>query len=169
MTVEPTTDPASTRPRRDVLCGLVVALVAPGALAACGDSGSNGGGSTPTGGGGAPTGGGGSTSGGGSGGGAGGQALAAVADVPQGGGLVVDKPGGGKVLLVRPSGDAVKAFNASCPHQGATLTPPQGGTISCPLHGSQFEANTGALKRGPADVGLAEVPVTVQGGSVMLA
>ncbi|HEV2780818.1 MAG TPA: Rieske (2Fe-2S) protein [Actinophytocola sp.] len=157
MTVEPTTDQA--RPRRDVLCGLVVALLAPGALtAACGGSGSGGGGgSTPTGGGGT------------GGGGAGGQALAAVADVPEGGGLVVDKPGGGKLLLVRPDADTVKAFNAACPHQGTTVDPPQGGTITCPNHGSQFDGATGAVKKGPAETDLAEVQVKVEGGSVVLA
>jgi cytochrome b6-f complex iron-sulfur subunit len=167
VTVEPTTDQASARPRRDVLCGLVVALLAPGALAsACGDSGSSpggSGGSTPTGGGGTPTG------GGGVGGGAGGQALAAIADVPQGSGLIVDKPGGGKLLLVRPSGDTVKAFNAACPHQGTTVDPPQGGTITCPNHGSQFDGSTGEVKKGPAETALPEVPVKVEGGSVMLA
>jgi cytochrome b6-f complex iron-sulfur subunit len=159
--VEPTTDPASTSSRREVLCGLVVALLAPGALAAaCGDSNSSGGsGGTPTGGGGA--------TGGGTGGG--GQALTELNDIPEGGGVVVENPSGGKVLIVRTSGDSVKAFNAACTHQGTPVNPPEGGTITCPNHGSQFDASTGALKRGPATVGLKEVSVKVEGTNVVLA
>jgi Rieske Fe-S protein len=155
--VEPTTDPA--KPRREVLCGLVVALLAPGALvAACGDSNasSGGGGSAPGGGAAAAPAGPGTK-------------LAALTDVPQGGGLIVDNPGGGKLLVVRPSADQVKAFNAACTHQGTTVNPPKGGTITCPNHGSQFDASTGALKRGPATRALNAVSVKVDGTNIVTA
>lgn len=168
MTVEPTTDPVPAKPRRDVLCGLVVALLAPGALAAACSDDSGGGGTTPTGGG-APTGGGSPTGGGAPTGGGGGQTLAALADVPEGSGLVVDNPSGGKLLLVRPSGDEVKGYNASCPHQGSTINPPRGDTITCPNHGSQFDTATGSVKRGPAESGLVQVAVAVEGTNVVLA
>ena len=154
--VEPTTEPADNRSRREVLCGLVVALLAPGALVACGDSNSNSSGSTP----------GGST---GAASGGTGTKLAALADVPQGSGLVVNKPGGGKVLLVRASGDEVKAFNAACKHQGTPVNPPKDGTITCPAHGSQYDAATGALKKGPAKAGLDPVSVKVSGSDIVLA
>lgn len=165
---DPTT-PAEPRTRRDVLCGLVVALLAPGALAAaCGSdsdstTGSSGSSSTPTGGS-SSTGGAGTSTGAGSSSG-----LAALADVPEGGGLVVDKPGGGKLLLVRTSTTEVKAYNASCPHQGTTVDPPQGGTITCPNHGSTFNAADGALKGGPATRGLTGVAVKVDGANIVLA
>jgi cytochrome b6-f complex iron-sulfur subunit len=159
--VEPTTEPTDNRSRRDVLCGLVVALLAPGALAAaCGNDTSSNSGSAPTGGG--------STSGGGSSGGAG-TKLAALADVPQGSGLVVNKPGGGKLLLVRSAADDVKAFNAACKHKGTIVDPPKNGTITCPAHGSQYDAATGSLKKGPATAGLDAVSVKVQGTDVVLA
>jgi cytochrome b6-f complex iron-sulfur subunit len=154
--VEPTTQSTEGRSRRDVLCGLVVALLAPGALVACGED------STP--GGGSAQGGSGGSSGGGSG-----TKLAALTDVPEGGGLVVSKPGGGKILLVRPSGSDVKAFNAACTHQGTTVDPPKNGTITCPNHGSQYDANTGALKRGPAASALQAISVKVDGTDVVLA
>jgi nitrite reductase/ring-hydroxylating ferredoxin subunit len=159
--VEPTTDtdPIQNRSRREVLCGLVVALLAPGALVACGESSPNGGGS-----GGSPGG-----SGGGGGGGASGTKLAALTDVPEGSGLVVDKPGGGKVLLVRSSGSEVKAYNAACTHQGTPVDPPNGGVITCPNHGSQFDAASGEVKKGPADTALAAVSVKVNGTDVVLA
>jgi Rieske Fe-S protein len=155
--VEPTTEPTENRSRRDVLCGLLVALVAPGALVACGNSSSSAG--TPGGSGGSTT--------GGSGGG--GTKLAALADVPQGGGLVVDKPGGGKLVLTRATGDEVKAFNASCKHKGTIVNAPVSGTITCPAHGSQYDAATGALKKGPATAGLDAVSVKVSGTDVVLA
>ena len=157
--VEPTTEPTDNRSRRDVLCGLVVALVAPGALVACGSSSSSAG---------TPGGGGGST-GTASGGGSSGTKVATLADVPQGGGLVVDNPGGGKLVLTRASGDDVKAFNASCKHQGTIVNPPVAGTITCPAHGSQYDAATGALKHGPATSGLDAVAVQVTGTDVVLA
>ncbi len=161
--VEPTTEATDNRSRRDVLCGLVVALLAPGALVACSDNSSSNSGT--------PAGSGGSTGTGGSGGTSGGGAkLAALADVPQGSGLVVNKPGGsGKILLVRTSGNEVKAFNAACKHQGTIVNPPQGGTITCPAHGSQYDAATGALKKGPAKAGLDEVQVKVSGSDVVMA
>lgn len=160
--VEPTTEPAENRSRRDVLCGLVVALLAPGALAAAcsSDTASSGtGAGTP--------GGGGST---GTGGGvASGTRLAALTDVPQGGGMVVNNPGGGKILLVRTSGDEVKAFNAACKHMGTIVNPPQNGTIICPAHDSRYDAATGALKKGPATSGLDVVAVKVDGTDIVTA
>ena len=147
--VEPTTEPIGSTSRRDVLCGLVVALLAPGALVACGDSSSSGSGTTT------PP--------------AGPAKLAALSDVPQGGGVVVDNPGGGKLVLVRTATDEVKAFNAACKHQGTTVKAPQAGVITCPAHGSQYDAATGALKKGPATSGLDAVPVKVDGTNIVKA
>jgi cytochrome b6-f complex iron-sulfur subunit len=150
--VDPTTKPRS---RRDVLCGLMVALVAPGALvAACGseDTGGNTGNS------------GGSEGNGGSGGGGGATALS---DIPDGGGLIVDGPDG-KALLVR-NGNEVKAFNAACTHQGTIVEAPQDGVAVCPNHGSEFDAATGDATKGPATQPLAEIPVTVEGDQVTFA
>jgi Rieske Fe-S protein len=162
---EPTTDPVAARPRREVLCGLVVALLAPGALAAaCGDSGSSSGG-TPGGG----SGGTGGTSDAGAGGAAG-TVLAALTDVPDGSGLVVNGKGprNGPVLIVR-SGSAVKAYDARCTHQGTTVKPPVNGVITCPQHGSQFDATTAAVKKGPAKTPLTSLAVKVDGTNVVLA
>jgi Rieske Fe-S protein len=163
---EPTTDPVTARPRREVLCGLVVALLAPGALAAaCGDSGSSSGG-TPGGGSGGT---GGATPGDGAGGAAG-TVLAALTDVPDGSGLVVNGKGprNGPVLIIR-SGSDVKAYDARCTHQGTTVRPPVNGLIVCPQHGSQFDATTAAVKKGPAKTPLTSLAVKVDGTNVVLA
>ena len=122
--------------RRQVLCGLVVALAAPGALAAC---------ATPT-----------AT-----------PAETPLDRVPVGGGLLV-QGANGPVLLTRPTAGVVTAYDAACPHQGTAVDPPVDGVITCPNHFSQFDAATGALRRGPAKTGLRTVPATVVDGVVRL-
>ncbi|MEO7982068.1 MAG: Rieske (2Fe-2S) protein [Sporichthyaceae bacterium] len=94
----------------------------------------------------------------------GGERLASLADVPDGGGLVL---GGQHVVLVR-SGDAVHAFSATCTHQGCTVDGVANGRITCPCHGSAFDATTGAVVQGPAPTGLPTVEVTVADGVVTL-
>ena len=171
MTETPTTPAlaaAGSRPRRDVLCGLLLVGVlgpaAAGTLAACGDSGPSGtpprtagptaeseGESAP-----APT-------------GPAGTALAKVSAVPVGGGLLVTAPSGSQVLLVQPVAGTVKAYNPHCTHQGTVVRTPQQGVMTCPNHGSQFKATDGSVVRGPAASPLREVAITVQGGDVTLA
>ncbi|MBP2472858.1 nitrite reductase/ring-hydroxylating ferredoxin subunit [Crossiella equi] len=145
--------------RRTVLCGLAAALLVPGAVvSACSTEplGANRGGGTP----------GGGTQGGAAPGGSG--ALAKLADIPVGKGTVVSGPSG-PVLLVRASETEVKAFNAACPHAGTPVEAPVNGIATCPNHGSQFEALTGAKRKGPATTGLTPVKVTVANGQIMTA
>ena len=146
--------------RRAALCGIAVALAVPsGLVTACSSTPApTGSGTTPTQGGSTPTG---ST-------GTGGTALVALADVPEGGGAVVDAPGGKKIVVARISATEVKAFDATCPHQGSMVAEPSGGTITCPSHGSQFGASDGAVKKGPATTGLKAVAVKVDGDQVVL-
>ena len=94
--------------------------------------------------------------------------LAALADVPVGGGKLVDA-GGRKVLLVRTSETEVKGYDPTCPHAGATVQPPTGTTIKCPLHGSTFDAASGSVTGGPAKSGLKTVAVKVEKDQVVLA
>src|SRR5213076_431436 len=83
--------------RRDVLCGLMVALLAPAGIAACssgdGKAGATSNAGNTTGGatgGASPTGGG--TKG----------ALAKLSDIPVSGGVLVDQPDGTQLLLLQP-------------------------------------------------------------------
>ncbi|MEV6716075.1 Rieske (2Fe-2S) protein [Lentzea sp. NPDC051208] len=145
--------------RRAALCGIAVALAVPsGLVTACSSTPTGSGGSTPTQGGSTPTGSAGTS----------GTALVALADVPEGGGAVVDAPGGKKIVVARISATEVKAFDATCPHQGSMVAEPSGGTITCPSHGSQFDASDGAVKKGPATTGLRAVAVKVNGDQVVL-
>lgn len=91
-------------------------------------------------------------------------ALVPVGDVPDGGGLVLAKQ---HVVLVR-TGNEVRAFSATCTHQGCTVAGVADGVITCPCHGSTFDAGTGKVVTGPATRPLAPVKVEVADGVVTL-
>lgn len=133
--------------RRQLLCGLTVGVLAPGVFTGCA-AGQVGHipevSSTP------------------------GTRLAALADVPVGGGALVNGPQG-KVLLVQPTPGSASAFDARCPHAGTTVAAPVNGVIVCPAHGSRFDGRSGALEHGPARTGLTPVAVAVRGPDVVLA
>ena len=93
-----------------------------------------------------------------------GGALAALADVPEGGGIVR-----GKVVLTRSAGNDVRAFSAICTHQGCKVDRIADGRIECPCHGSVFDASTGAVVQGPASTPLGEISVVVRDGEVYTA
>jgi nitrite reductase/ring-hydroxylating ferredoxin subunit len=92
----------------------------------------------------------------------GGRPLAAVAAIPDGGGLIRRSPA---VVLVR-AGSRVHAFSAVCPHQGCLVDRVTAASIDCPCHGSRFATATGAVLAGPATRPLTRVPVTVRNGEV---
>lgn len=142
-TATPTLSPVT---RRTALTagGLTVAAVA----AACGSDTTP----TPNSGAGTPAAGSGSSSGG--------TELAKVADIPDGGSLVV-----GEVLLAR-TGDTVVGHSVVCTHAGCPVQA-AGANADCNCHGSQFNATTGAVLKGPATQPLAAVAVTVKDGAVL--
>ena len=93
----------------------------------------------------------------------GGRQLVALDRVPVGGGVVLARD---KVVVTRPAADDVRAFSAVCTHQGCTVDGVADGIISCPCHGSRFDAATGAVRNGPAARPLAKVAVVVRSGQV---
>lgn len=95
--------------------------------------------------------------------GGGGQLLARLNQVPPGGGIVVAKEA---VVLTRTASGDVHAFSAVCTHQGCTVDRVSGGTIQCPCHGSRFDADTGAVRAGPAPRPLPPVTVQVKDGGI---
>lgn len=90
--------------------------------------------------------------------------VAQVADVPDGGAVVL---GDEHVVLVR-DGDRVHGLSATCTHQACTVSDVTGGRITCPCHGSVFDAITGDVVTGPASSPLPAVPVEVRDGAVYL-
>jgi Rieske Fe-S protein len=83
-----------------------------------------------------------------------------AADVPVRGGTVIDSL---KVVVTQPTEGDFKAFSAVCPHQGCTVAGVADNVINCACHGSQFDAATGAVTKGPANTGLEAKQVTVDG------
>jgi cytochrome b6-f complex iron-sulfur subunit len=97
---------------------------------------------------------------------AGGGSTLPVAKVPVGQAVLV--PGDKPVLVAQPTAGTFVAFSAICTHQGGTVGAPISGTATCPLHGSEFNALTGAVERGPALRPLPTVPVTRTGDTLRL-
>jgi Rieske Fe-S protein len=91
-------------------------------------------------------------------------ALVAVADVPEGGGVIK-----GAYVITQPAKGTFKAFSKVCTHQGCDVNKIDGGVISCPCHGSQFSLKDGSVKGGPAPKGLPETAVKVDGDNVVKA
>ena len=70
-----------------------------------------------------------------------GTVLAAVDDIPDGGGVIVQDAN----VVVTRDGSSIQAFSAVCTHQGCTVASVQDGRISCACHGSVFDSGAGAV------------------------
>ncbi|HVQ88413.1 MAG TPA: Rieske (2Fe-2S) protein [Actinomycetes bacterium] len=90
--------------------------------------------------------------------------LAATADIPVDGGVIVEK-----VVITQPEKGTFKAFTAVCTHLGCIVDEVADNVITCPCHGSTYSAADGSVLGGPAPSPLAEVPVEVQDGQVVRA
>lgn len=132
------------------------------ALVACGsDDSSDSAEQTPAGSGGADDG-----ANGDSGAGGQGEVLARTTDIPEGGGKVFEAKG---VVVTQPSAGQFKAFSSECTHSGCTVGNISNGTITCPCHGSQFDASDGSVKKGPATKPLGAASISVEGDEIKLA
>jgi Rieske Fe-S protein len=92
------------------------------------------------------------------------EALAKVADVGVGAGVVNESA---KVVITQPTQGQFKAFSAVCKHQGCLVDRVQNNVIFCPCHGSQYSAEDGSVVSPPAPTGLDVVAVKVEGDSVV--
>ena len=95
-----------------------------------------------------------------------GTVLAAVADVPVSGGVVISDP---PIVVTQPKNGEIKGFTAICPHAGCLVSTVENDEIICPCHGSRFSAVDGSVIQGPAEQGLAVAAVSVKGANVVLA
>jgi Rieske Fe-S protein len=91
-------------------------------------------------------------------------ALAAISEVPEGGGKIID---GKNIVLTQPQAGSFKAFTAVCTHQGCIVNQIGNGTIDCPCHGSKFSIKDGSVVNGPATSPLAPVAIKVEGTSIV--
>jgi Rieske Fe-S protein len=92
--------------------------------------------------------------------------LAATADVPVGGGLVVKDQ---KIVVTQPTKGEFKGFSAVCTHRGCLVSAVADGTINCTCHGSKFSIADGSVAAGPAEAPLGDVPVAVDGAQIVTA
>ncbi|GAA4384430.1 Rieske (2Fe-2S) protein [Tsukamurella soli] len=145
--------------RRRILAALPGVALLPVVLAACSSSTeSSSPGSTGT------------SSGGGTaaaGGASGKHVTVAAASVPTGSAVVL-ADGATPYVVAQPTAGKFVAFSAICTHQGGTVTAGDGLTLVCPLHGSRFDAATGAVERGPATAPLPAVPVRDVNGTLQV-
>ncbi|GAB2852181.1 Rieske (2Fe-2S) protein [Actinocorallia aurea] len=93
-----------------------------------------------------------------------GKELAKTADIPVGGGKII---GEYKLFVVQPTEGVFKAFTSVCTHQGCGVGAPRDGKVSCPCHGSEFDAFTGEVTHPPAKAPLREYKVEVKNGAVV--
>jgi nitrite reductase/ring-hydroxylating ferredoxin subunit len=90
-------------------------------------------------------------------------ALATTDEVPVGGGIVlVDQ----KIVIVQPAAGEFRAWSAICKHQGQIVGSVESNVITCPFHGSQYDAATGDVVGGPAPEGLDPVRIRVSGSRI---
>lgn len=94
------------------------------------------------------------------------QVIAAVSDVPRGGGVVLADR---EVVLTRGADDVLRCFSAICTHQGCLVTDVGARSIDCACHGSRFDPATGEVLAGPATRPLPAVRIAVQGDAVVTA
>lgn len=96
-----------------------------------------------------------------------GTAIASLSDVPVGGAKSVTI-GGQAAIVARPSEGNVVAFSAACTHKQCTVNV-NGDKLTCPCHGSVFNALTGAVEHPPAKTPLPAIPVKVDNGKIVSA
>jgi Rieske Fe-S protein len=94
-----------------------------------------------------------------------GTVLAAVGDIPVGGGKIFTAE---KVVVTQPAADEYRAFSAVCTHVGCLVNQVADGTIDCPCHGSQFRITNGAVVTGPAMSPLPPKKIKIEAGKVVL-
>lgn len=81
---------------------------------------------------------------------------------------LVTKTANGTDIVVVDTDAGPRAFSAVCPHAGCVVRM-KDEQLDCPCHGSWFDPHTGAVRRGPAREGLAEIAVKLAGDDVVLA
>lgn len=93
-------------------------------------------------------------------------AIASTADVPVGSGVILESPS--PIVITQPTEGEFMAFSAICTHQGCTVSAVTDNTISCPCHGSMYDAATGEVTGGPAPAPLPPQAIVVEGDQILL-
>ncbi|MFI6503397.1 Rieske (2Fe-2S) protein [Nonomuraea typhae] len=94
-----------------------------------------------------------------------GKEIVKAADVPVGGGKVISK---WKIVVTQPTAGVYKAFSAACTHKGCAVGSPKEGVMTCPCHGSEFDASDGKCLKGPATAPLTALQVKLEGDGIVI-
>ena len=70
------------------------------------------------------------------------------------------------VLVTQPRKGVWRAFNANCNHQNLPVAGATNNVAICNQHGSQFNADTGAVIAGPASGRLTKLKISISGTTV---
>ncbi|MGH3360965.1 MAG: Rieske (2Fe-2S) protein [Nocardioides sp.] len=89
--------------------------------------------------------------------------LARADEIPVGGGVVLRDQ---NVVVTQPAAGRFEAFTATCTHEGNPVGVVEDNTITCQYHGSQYDAASGEVTRGPAVNGLTPVKIKVRTGQI---
>ncbi|MDQ3663742.1 MAG: Rieske (2Fe-2S) protein [Actinomycetota bacterium] len=71
-------------------------------------------------------------------------------------------------VVTQPTRGEFRAFTTTCTHQGCPVDQVDGDQIVCPCHGSRYSVTDGSVVAGPAPAPLAERPVDVEDGRIVL-
>lgn len=86
--------------------------------------------------------------------------IGAASAVPVGGAArFVDPDTGDPAIVLQPSAGRFVAHSAVCTHAGCTVRYSGGDLLVCPCHGAEFNAQSGAVLRGPARYPLTAIQV----------
>ena len=96
--------------------------------------------------------------------GAAGPAVAAAADVPVGGALIVPER---ELVISQPTAGMFTGLSAICTHTACIVNRVENGSIICPCHGSRYGLD-GTVQQGPAPRPLDPRPVAVVNGEIVL-
>ncbi len=90
-----------------------------------------------------------------------GTAIGRASQVPVGTAATFQDPQtGDPSIVVHPRAGKFLAFDAICPHAGCVVAYNTSADLFvCPCHGSEFNASTGAVERGPAASGLTKLAI----------
>lgn len=83
------------------------------------------------------------------------------------GGFQIVDTAAGKIIVIRKDEHTFAAFSALCTHKRAVVGY-DGKEISCPKHGSKFDAGDGSVKGGPAEAPLKSYPAKHGDKSVII-
>ncbi len=78
-------------------------------------------------------------------------------------------PDGKRIVVARKSESEYVALSMECTHEKNEMSPPVGGVITCPFHGSKFDLLTGAVQVGPATSPLRKYETTFDASTKKLA